>query len=230
MALVKFGGGIIQASGSIAGTVHARNRFGNYIRARTKPVNPNSSWQNKVRQALAVLAAKWGGLTPENRILWATYAQAIAMKNRLGETVYLTGFNHYIRSNLIRLIVLGTTIDVGPSELTLPEGDSTAAVTATVAGQSMGMTFDVNNPWCVEPTGFMVWFQGQPRMATQNFFNGPWRRLVATIGVAETGAVSPETHASNFGFIAGQKISVYARICRADGRLTEPIIMSCTAA
>ncbi|GAH28464.1 unnamed protein product, partial [marine sediment metagenome] len=38
MALVKYGAGIIQMSGSIAGDVHARNRFGNYIRPRTKPV------------------------------------------------------------------------------------------------------------------------------------------------------------------------------------------------
>ncbi|GAI58374.1 unnamed protein product, partial [marine sediment metagenome] len=39
MALVKYGGGITQMSGSIAGNTFARNRYGNYVRSRTKPIN-----------------------------------------------------------------------------------------------------------------------------------------------------------------------------------------------
>ncbi|GAH50296.1 unnamed protein product, partial [marine sediment metagenome] len=48
MALVKLGGGIVQISGSIAGNTFARNRFGNYMRSRTKPVNPNSTRQTDI--------------------------------------------------------------------------------------------------------------------------------------------------------------------------------------
>ena len=100
MALVKYGGGIVQASGSIAGTTHARNRFGNYVRARTKPVNPNSASQGAVRTALSYLAMIWASLlTAAERTSWNTYAAAVAIKNRLGETVYGTGFNHFIGWN-----------------------------------------------------------------------------------------------------------------------------------
>ncbi|GAH13494.1 unnamed protein product, partial [marine sediment metagenome] len=49
MSLVKYGGGIVQMSGSIAGNTFARNRYGNYVRARTKPINPNSDRQVVVR-------------------------------------------------------------------------------------------------------------------------------------------------------------------------------------
>ncbi|GAI01350.1 unnamed protein product, partial [marine sediment metagenome] len=45
MALIKYGGGIVQISGSIAGTVFARNKMGNYARPRTKPVNPRTARQ-----------------------------------------------------------------------------------------------------------------------------------------------------------------------------------------
>ncbi|GAH66828.1 unnamed protein product, partial [marine sediment metagenome] len=121
-ALVKYGGGIIQMSGSIAGNTHARNRYGNYVRARTKPVNPNSARQIKIRAVIAELTERWlNTLTDNQRTAWATYAAAIAMKNKLGETIHLSGFNHYIRSNAGYLDAVAQYFDDGPEELTLPD-------------------------------------------------------------------------------------------------------------
>ncbi|GAH61532.1 unnamed protein product, partial [marine sediment metagenome] len=81
MALIKYGGGIIQMSGSVAGSTHARNRFGNYMRARTKPVNPNSARQVTARAVIGFLTARWHeNLTDEQRNLWRVYADAVAMK------------------------------------------------------------------------------------------------------------------------------------------------------
>lgn len=81
MALVKYGAGIIQMSGSIAGNVHARNRFGNYVRPRTKPVNPNSIRQEAARAIVSYLAEYWHqDLDDVQRNLWDVYAAAVAMK------------------------------------------------------------------------------------------------------------------------------------------------------
>ncbi|GAI21240.1 unnamed protein product, partial [marine sediment metagenome] len=99
-ALAKYGGGIVQISGSVAGNVHARNRFGNYIRPRTKPVNPHSVRQEAARAILSYLAEYWHGhMDQDQRDAWDIYATAVAMTNRLGETIHLTGFNHFIRTN-----------------------------------------------------------------------------------------------------------------------------------
>jgi hypothetical protein len=99
-ALVKMGGGIVGMSGSIAGNTFARNRSGNYVRARTKPVNTNTQAQQDIRGVMSYLTNYWSvTLSTAERTGWATYANAIAMKNRLGESIYLTGFNHFIRSN-----------------------------------------------------------------------------------------------------------------------------------
>lgn len=57
MALVQFGGGILDARGSIGGQVFSKNRFGNYMRARITPVNPNSARQAVVRAIVQALAA-----------------------------------------------------------------------------------------------------------------------------------------------------------------------------
>lgn len=230
MALVKYGGGIVGASGSIAGTTHARNRFGNYIRSRTKPVNPNTQRQANVRQAMQYLSNYWSAvLSSENRLLWSTYAAAIAMKNRLGETVYLTGFNHFIRANIIWYMNEATVKATGPSELTLPATAGSFTITATSAGQSISFGFNETEAWALE-AGSRLWlFEGIARGATRLFFNGPWRYSHAVAGVAETGAESPSIHASHFGFAAGQLITGYGRVQRADGRISEPFIATCTA-
>jgi hypothetical protein len=227
MALVKYGGGIVGASGSIAGTVHARNRFGNYIRARTKPVNPNSTAQAQMRGILAQLANAWGvTLIAAERIAWATYAAAIAVKNRLGETVYLTGFNHFIACNSIRLSHDKTVKTAGPTTLILPETDPTFAVVATASDNKLTFNYDTTLPWFTEEGAMMTFEQGQPQPVTRNFFNGPWKK----VGQAVTGIAKTTKYTAPYTLTAGQKVWCYARIARADARLSNPMVCSVTVA
>jgi len=222
MALVKFGGGIIQASGSIAGVTHARNRFGNYIRPRTKPVNPNSAGQAAIRTALSYLAEYWHStLTAAQRSSWNTYAASVGMKNRLGEPIFLTGFNHFIRSNT-EIIRQGFTIIAdGPTELALPEKDTTFAVAGSEATQLLSVTFNNALPWATEVGGFMFVYQGVPKLVTRNYFGGPWRYADSIVGAVEA-PTSPAEIAAGFTLTEGQKDFMYARIARADGRISEP--------
>ena len=49
MALVQYGGGIVDARGSIGGNTFSKCAGGHYMRARTKPVNPKSALQQTRR-------------------------------------------------------------------------------------------------------------------------------------------------------------------------------------
>ena len=217
MALIKFGGGVTQATGSIGGTTFARNRFGNYNRSRTKPVNPNTALQSAARARLAYLAEYWSSqLSADERGAWATYAAAVASLNRLGESVYLTGFNHFLRSNTTRLQGDGTVIDDGPTVLTLPETDTTFECTFTATDQKVNVTFDDSLPWAGEVGATMMVYMGQPQNATRNYFNGPWKYA----GKLTSTSTSPTALDAPFTVVAGQKIWCYARIQRADGRLS----------
>lgn len=227
MATVRFGAGIIQMSGSIAGVVHARNRFGNYIRPRTKPVNPNSTAQALCRSIVAQLAAYWNDTcTPAERIAWATYAAAIAMKNRLGETIYLTGFNHFIRCNAIYLRQTALVESTGPTTLALPAKDSTLSMTATVSDNSLHVTFNESAAWRLIANSMMVIWLGQPQLVTRNFFNGPWKLAG---GISEVNP-SPKTIYAPYTLVLGQKVWAYGRILTGptDMRLSEPMVISCT--
>lgn len=231
MALVKYGGGIIQASGSIAGNTYARNRFGNYIRPRTKPVNPNSSAQVGIRSAMSYLTTYWHAtLTAAQRIAWATYASAVAMKNRLGETIYLTGFNHFIRSNCELVNRSLTLVADGPTELALPEKDATFAVAASAASGEISVTFDTGLDWVDEDSSYLMVYQGVPQLATRNFFGGPWRYMDNVEGDSVTPPTSPAAMTAPFTLVEGQRVWCYARIVRVDGRVTEPFYADCIVA
>ncbi len=223
MALVKFGGGIVAMSGSQAGNVYARNRYGNYVRARTKPVNPNTARQVEVRAAMAFLTDRWAQtLTGVQRTAWNLYAAGVAMKNRLGETINLTGFNHYIRSNFIAKMIPYPLIDDGPVVFELPAQDPTFAVTASEATQVLTLAYDDTMDWATEDTAYMFFFQGRPQNPQREFFAGPWRLIGSVGGIDPGGPVEPHASAAAFAVAEGQRQWVYARIMRADGRLSVP--------
>jgi len=223
MALVKYGGGIIQMSGSIAGNTYARNRYGNYARARTKPVNPNTDLQVAVRAAMAELTTRWAQtLDNAKRTAWNLYGSNVAMKNKLGETIKLSGFNHYLRSNLQEARLPGTITDDGPVIFELPDQDPAFAITASEATQQISMAFDDTMAWCSEDLAWMEVFQGQPQNPQRNFFAGPWRFLCRLNGNVGVPIVSPQVWGVDFAIAELQRQWCYARIRRADGRLSEP--------
>jgi len=228
MALVQYGGGITQMAGSIAGQTHARNRFGNYIRARTKPVNPKSDRQAKVRAIIAELVERWNEtLSDAQRTAWETYAAAITMKNRLNADIHLTGFNHYIRSNASFLDAVAQYFDDAPTTLSLAQQDPAFAIAATANDQLISVTFNPNLDWNSEPGAGLMMLDGRPQNNTRNFFAGPYRGIQWLGGIQPPGNTSPQTHTGIFTLVAGQKIWVQGRIIRADGRLSQPMTASC---
>lgn len=228
MALVKYGGGIIQMSGSLAGNTYARNRFANYVRARTKPVNPKTARQNTIRASLAFLCDRWAHtLDAAKRLAWNDYGKGVAMKNRLSESIFLTGFNHYIRSNMIRKQLGEAIIDDGPTINELPAQDDSMSVTATEDPQLLTIGYAVGLDWASEVGAMIVFFQGRPQNAQRNFFAGPWRLFGYRNGADPGPPVEPYFNTPVFAIAALQHLWVYARISRADGRLSEPFRANC---
>jgi len=225
MALVKYGGGVVQMSGSIAGTTHARNRFGNYARARTKPVNPKSSRQCAARITVMYLAEQWRELpmTDDMRGAWETYAASVDWLNKLGETVKLTGFNMFVRGNAALASVGGTLVTDGPTDLGLPPGDPTLAADGSAATGLVSITFDDGFSWVGEDGAYLSIEMGVPQNPTRNFFGGPWRNAGSIAGDAVTPPTSPATVTAPFTLIEGQKVWCRAKIIRADARVSTPM-------
>lgn len=222
MALVKFGAGIVGMSGSIAGVVHSHNRFGAYIRPRTKPVNPKSFRQLASRILVMFLSEQWHDdpMTDAIRDAWQTYASSFNMLNKLGEQITLTGFNTFVMCNSARLTAGGSLITAAPTTLGLPPGDPTFACTGSVATQLISVVFDPLFDWNIIDDGLMSVYMGRPQSPSRNFFRTPYRYMDSIEGNTASPPTSPQTMTAPFTLVEGQKIWCEARIQEADCRVS----------
>jgi len=223
MALIRPGPTIAAASGSVGGTTFSRNRYGMYIRNRSTPVNPGSERQVIVRSILQDLVERWSGsLTQVMRDAWNQYGAAVQMLNVLGEPMYLSGFNHFIRSNAAILRVGGTVVEDGPTTLTLPGSDPTFAVEADEANQELAVTFDNTKAWASETGGYLSVSMSPPKGEGVIFIGRYYRYADKVAGLTTSPPTSPATMAVPFSVALGQNIACQARIIRADGRVSAP--------
>lgn len=220
---VKYGAGIVDARGSVAGMTASRNKSGAYMRARVKPVNPKSTRQESARTNVSYLAQRWHeDLTVVQRGLWETYAAAVAMKNGLGEAIHLSGFNHFIRTNAV-MKTWGTGIfDDAPTILSLAEKDEVLQCSEEdIAGQTFTFTCDTLG-WAPngDPKGRILLYQGQPQLVSRNTYHGPFR-YIGVIDPVE-GAAGTATKAAAYSFALGQKVWFRGRVMTTTGRCSEP--------
>ncbi len=220
MALVMYGGGVLAMSGSIGGNTFARNRGGNYVRARTKPVNPRSFRQSAARAVIMFLAEQWreDPMNDDKRQAWGTYAAGVNWKNKLSADIKLTGFNMFIRSNAALLRAGGTLVTNGPPDIGLPPGDPDFAVAFDATAQKISVAFNDAFTWALETGAYLSVEMGMPQNATRNFFDGPWRWAAGIPGVDTTGVSTPQLIDPPFTLTPGQKVWCRSRIIRKDAR------------
>jgi hypothetical protein len=105
MAKAKYGGGIQDLRGSIAGQVHSRNTYGNYIRQKVSPVQPRTARQLEVRELFATLSRRFSNiLTDEQQEAWRQAAASTPVRDVFGDSITLTGINLYTRLNSLRVL------------------------------------------------------------------------------------------------------------------------------
>lgn len=219
MALIRYAEGQ-QRSGSIGATVHSHNRFGAYIRARSVPVNPNTDRQVAVRNAVRSLTIAWQNtLTQDQRDAWDVYAANVTWQNKFGDSVNLTGLNHYVRCNTQRITLNGfPRIDVAPAIFNLATAEQNLSAVASEATQDFVIDGDAGGDWIADPGSLQVYYMGIPQNPAIKFFGGPFR----LIGVVAIGPPPfPATLGTAWPFVEGQRLWLRSRIQRSDGRLSE---------
>lgn len=144
LALVRFGGGVSEIIGSIAGNTFARNGSGAYMRNRTKPTNPKTTSQTSNRNRFGTLSTSWRSLTQNQRNGWIGAVENFPYTNKLGETQLYSGQQLYNKLNGNLTSVGATKISDAPQPITFPTlsitevladvSDATITFTATAGG------------------------------------------------------------------------------------------------
>jgi hypothetical protein len=92
---------LAEARGSMAGATFSRNGNSAYVRARATPVNPRSSAQTVARDSLNTIATLWRSLLASERKSWVDLAKVVPYVNSLGESSFYSGFQFFMKNNLI---------------------------------------------------------------------------------------------------------------------------------
>lgn len=219
------------ASGSIGGITYSRNRSGMYMRARAVPVQPNSSAQLQVRNALTDLVTAWKEtLTAAQRAAWELYAQNVPVVNPLGDSVNNSGQNWYIGANTPRLQAIAklsaTIARVDPGPTIFDRGAFTTPTITYDESTGLGVTYTTADAFNSEDEAAMFIYQGAPQDAGVNFFKGPYRLVGIIEGDSSTPPSSPKlvgaATLTSLGYTVttGQKVWTAVAVSRADGRLS----------
>lgn len=133
MAKAKYGGGIQDLRGSIAGQVHSRNTFGNYVRQKVSPVQPRTSRQLEVRALFSQLARRFSQvLTDDQQEAWRQAAASTPVRDVFGDSITLTGINLYTRLNSLRALMGQPPLDDPPP---VEEVEALEAFSVTYLGE-----------------------------------------------------------------------------------------------
>lgn len=217
------------ASGKLRGIVASHNRGGTYFRGLTIPVNPNTSQQQAVRNALASLQVTFANtLTIAQRTGWQTYATNTPVTDALGHSITLTGQQMFVKCNSLRL-------QAGVAVITAPPGVyGLAALTIPVptivaAGTTSSVAFTNTDAWAGEVGGYLLVYASRPFGGTINYFKGPYRYAGKVAG-AGTPPTSPSVITLPFTIgSATTKMGFRFVAVRADGRPSPEYFQSATA-
>lgn len=213
---------LTSGSGSLGGITASRNKGGLYLRARAIPTNPNSPQQALVRSILNFLSNRWGDvLAPSQRDAWETYAENVPVLNALGDPIQITGLNHYVRSWVPGLQAGVVLVDDAPTIFDL--GLFTAPTFSFDSpAQEMDVSFAITDDWVNEDLAVMIISLARQQNTSINFFKGPYRFANTIDGDATTPPTSPVAIAAPFPCAVGNRCFAFARVLRADGRLSMP--------
>lgn len=215
MAKVKYGGGIQDIRGSLAGQVHSRNTFGNYIRQKVSPVQPRTSRQLEIRELFTSFSRRFSQvLADEQQEAWRQAAASAPVRDVFGDSITLTGINLYTRLNSLRALMGLDPLDEPPPvvEVGAPK------LTNVVANpEAPALTVDFSPSPVPADTYLFIWAT-EPLNPGVAFVAHKLRLLtVLPPGTASPAELFP-TYAERFGGLTnGKRIYLAAEFVHAYG-------------
>jgi len=198
---------VSEARGKVSGNVFSKNKGGAIVRNRVTPINRRSTSQQNQRQQLAALSASWRGLTEAQRVGWNAASPNFPQSDNLGQTIFLSGEQLYVRSNLNLILIGESQITDAPT----PTSFDVLAFTSLTAAAGAGTISLAFTP--TVPAGYqMVVRATAPYSAGKSFVPQSSFRFIDAIAAAAT---SPQSIAAAYVAVhgaitgaAGQKIAV----------------------
>jgi hypothetical protein len=207
-------------SGSVGAYTFSRNRGGMFIRDRVAPAQPDTLKQITARARLVTLTRRWAAtLTPAERASWRPYAAGVPLVDRLGAKRHRTGFQHFMRSNYVRVIAGLATIDTAPLIHNLSEFTAMpATIDAAGARAILKLWFDDGDAWVHLIASRIYAYTTVALPATVNSLRPPR----SFRGAKSPFAGIPATFPIGSAAAAGEHVFIRVQVQPPDGRLSYP--------
>lgn len=187
-------------SGSYQGVTSSRNRYGQYVRTRATPVNPNSGSQGTVRNRLADNAAAWRDLTGDQRAGWESLGGQIVRTDSLGQSYTLNGFGAFVSVNNNQLAAGNAVLSDAPAIVT-PVGLLTATITLTAIAFSIAYTATPLG------AGVRLFVYASPQRSAGRSYESDLRLVHVSAAAAASPANVLAAYSARFGApVAGNRI------------------------
>ena len=162
--------------GSVGGLTYSANQYHQIIcKARTAPVQPNTSSQSRIKGAFTQASTDWLTQIPAVRDAWADYAESLVYSGPLGDysvsnrSVFMSniGFMLYLQSRGVTFTSAQKTAPVETGFLGI--GAVTISAPAVVG---IGFNVDIDNPNSEDVKAIMN--ISRPFEVTRERFKGPF--------------------------------------------------------
>lgn len=208
MAKIKYSALVSEMRNKLNGSVLSKNRFGNYMRNKTTPVNPQTTYQQNARSILAALSQAWAGITQAQRNGWRALAETLPFTDIFGDPKTLSGQMLYVKLNTNLLKIGESEIADAPLKEAVPFISQTAITVTSAASALTALTVTIS-PGTV-PAGFGVAVYATPAINPGVAFVKNQFRFLGIAGAPAAGVLTLTTLWNDrFGGITtGQKLFV----------------------
>jgi len=217
MAIMRPGPLAGQLSGRVGGVVFSRNRGGDYVRNGPSPINPQTSYQVAVRNAMSLASTRWNDMAATARSGWNSWAQNNPVQNRLGESIRLQGNAAFVSLNS-RLAFLGVAIVDTPPAVGAPNPLLTLVPTFDIGAGAFQVAYTAT-PLAA---GHKLWVLGcRPMSLGVSFVKNRLRHFITGGAAGATPLDIENAFGLRFGVPAvGENIVVRAAVLGVDGQLS----------
>lgn len=217
MARIKYSALVSDMRNKLNGSVLSKNRAGSYVRNKTTPVNPQTQYQQAVRQRLGALSSEWGALTTPQRGSWISSTSNFPYTDIFGDKKELDGKSLFVKLNMNLANIGSPTINVAPMPVGIPVFGVTSAV--LVIGVGALDEFLLNMSGTTVPAGFTLAVYATPGIKPGvSFVKNKFRYLgTATVAAGIADVLDIWTERFDGQIAAGETIHVRVALVSTTG-------------
>ena len=220
MAKIKLGAIVVSISGKLGGHVFATNKGGAYMRTKTTPNNPQTSYQTAVRAIFANLSILWSSLTAGQRLSWNKAVESFKRTDIFGDLKVPSGksLHQRLNQNLVLKGEAPITSAPLPAEIITATLESIDFDNDSVGSLTFGST---------PGSGKVLVYATAPVSAGTSFVKNKLR-YISTINVITLSVLEIyEDYTTRLGYpAAGVKVFFGVRFMNANGEVSPMQIMS----